>query len=341
MGERFGLVRKTQLSLMILVIAIAVMTLGTLVLGGCQRKEPQTVRLVMGYIPNVQFAPWYVAQEKGYFEDAGLEITMDYGKVNDVMRLLAAGEIDFVIAGGDEVIVARSQDLPVTYVMALYARFPAAVVSLKEAAINEPADLRGKTIGLPGFYGTNYIAIKAILARLGMTESDVNLLPVGYNQVAVLSEGKVDAIVGFDNNEPIQLHSLGFETNVIHSYDYFDLVGHGVVTGEKQLQENPKRVQAFVTATLRGMEYALQHPDEAFEICLKFAPESGGPNAEVQKQVMLESMKLWQSAFTDAHGLGSSDPEAWTASQQSMLEWGLISKETPAELLVTNDYIDY
>ena len=96
----------------------------------------------MGYIPNVQFAPWYVAQEKGYFEDAGLEITMDYGKVNDVMRLLAAGEIDFVIAGGDEVIVARSQDLPVTYVMALYARFPAAVVSLKEAAINEPRSER-------------------------------------------------------------------------------------------------------------------------------------------------------------------------------------------------------
>ena len=334
------MVRKTRLSLVVLVIAFAVMTLGTLGLGGC-RREPQTVKLVMGYIPNVQFAPWYVAQEKGYFEEAGLEITMDYAKINDVMRLLATGEIDFLIAGGDEVVVARSQDLPVTYVMALYARFPAAVVSFKEEAITEPADLRGRTIGFPGFYGTNYIAIKAILARAGMTESDVTLLPVGYNQVAMLSEGKVDAIVGFDNNEPIQLHNLGFETNVIHSYDYFDLVGHGVVVGEIQLSENPERVQAFVKATLKGMDYALKNPDEAFEICLKYAPESGGSNAEVQKQVLLESMKLWQSAYTGVHGLGSSDPEAWSASQQSMLEWGLIQKETPAELLVNNDYIDY
>ena len=321
-------------------VLVATITLGTLVLGGC-RQEPQTVKLVMGYVPNVQFAPWYVAQEKGYFEDAGLELTMDYGKINDVMRLLAAGEIDFAIAGGDEVIVARSQDLPVTYVMALYARFPAAVVSMKDAGISEPTALRGRTVGIPGFYGTNYIALKAILAWAGLTEADVTVLPVGYNQVAVLSEGKVDAVVGFDNNEPIQLHNLGFETNVIHSYDYFDLVGHGVVTGETQMRDNPKRVQAFVRATLKGMDYALKNPDEAFEICLKFAPESGGPNAEVQKQVMLESMRLWQSSFTDVHGLGSSDPEAWSVAQQSMLEWGLIPKEIPAELLVNNDYIDY
>lgn len=334
------MMKKTQLPFTLIVLAIVVLMLSALPMSGC-RREPQTVKLVMGYIPNVQFAPWYVAQEKGYFEDAGLEITMDYGKINDVMRLLAAGEVDFAIAGGDEVIVARSQDLPVTYVMALYARFPAAVVSLKEAAITEPAALRGKSIGIPGFYGTNYIAIKAILARAGLTEADVTILPVGYNQVAVLSEGKVDAVVGFDNNEPIQLHNLGFDTNVIHSYNYFDLVGHGVVTGETQLRENPKRVQAFVKATLKGMDYALKHPDEAFKICLKYAPESGGPNAETQRQVMLESMKLWQSAFTNVNGLGSSDPEAWSASQRLMLEWGLIPKETPAELLVNNDFIEY
>lgn len=306
-------------------------------LPGCASK-PRTIRLAMGYIPNVQFAPWYVATEKGYFRQAGLDVDMDYAKANDIMRLLAAGKLDYAIAGGDEVIVARGQGLPVTYVMALYARFPAVVVSLSESGIRRPSDLKGKTVGFP-FYGTNYIAIRAIMERAGLKESEVTLMPIGYTQVASLTQHKVDAAVCFANNEPVQLRGQKIPIHVIHSYDYFDLVGHGIVVGADHIKADPKEVRAFVEATLKGMRFALGHPKEAFEICLKYAPEAGGANRDAQYQVMLESMKLWESDVTRKRGLGYSDPSAWERSAALMKQWNLIPQTVPVTDLVDNRFV--
>lgn len=323
----------------VLVAAILIILLAVTITGGCQEKA-KPVHLAMGYIPNVQFAPWYVAQEKGYFAEAGLEVEMDYAQVNDLMRLLAAGKIDFAIAGGDEIIVARGQGIPVTYIMALYSRFPAVVVSLADEGITAPADLEGKSIGLPGFYGTNYIAIKAILAAAGLSESQVTLRPIGYTQVPTLTQGKVDAVVGFANNEPVQLHQLGLDVNIIESAQYFDLVGHGVVAGETVLAKDPDKARAFVEATLRGMRYTLDHPEEAFEICLKYVPEAGGANREAQYEVMLESMRLWESERTKENGLGYSDPAAWEKSQEMLVKWDIIPKAAPVSKLVNNDFLN-
>ncbi|MBO8127310.1 MAG: ABC transporter substrate-binding protein [Firmicutes bacterium] len=321
----------------VLVLFASALVLGLAFTGFAQ--NPEKVHLVMGYIPNVQFAPWYVALEKGFFQENGLELTMDYGKVNDVMRLLAAGEVDFAIAGGDEVIMARSQGIPVTYLAALYARFPAAIISLSETGITTPADLKGKSIGLPGFYGTNYIAIKAVLASAGLDETQVVLRPIGYTQVPSLTQGKVDAVVGFANNEPIQLRQLGQEITVIPADDYFDLVGHGVVAGEKIIKENPELVRKFVDATIKGMRYALDHPEETFEICKKYIPELDKTNETAQYKVLLESMKLWQNELTREKGLGYSDPAFWTESQQLMKDWGLIEKTVPASEVMTNEFL--
>lgn len=320
---------------------IALFTAGALVFGllaaGCSAR-PRTIRLAMGYIPNVQFAPWYVAQEKGYFKQAGLDVTMDYARVNDIMRLLAAEKVDFAIAGGDEVIVARSQGLPVTYVMSLYARFPAVVVSLKDSKIEKPEDLRGKKVGYP-YFGTNYIAIRAIMASAGLTEKDVTLIPIGYTQVASLTQNKVDAVVCFANNEPVQLEMQGVPIHVIYSYDYFDLVGHGLVTSVGQVEKSPAIVRAFVKATRDGMQYALKHPDEAFKICLKYAPDAGGANAAAQRKVLAESMKLWESQTTRQKGLGYSDPAAWDHSQKQMSHWGIITRSVSVGDLLNNTFL--
>ncbi len=302
-------------------------------------EKPAKVCLVMGYIPNVQFAPWYVAQEKGFFHDEGLDVNMDYGKVNDVMRLLATGDADLAIAGGDEVIVARGQGIPVSYVMALYARFPAALISLTDSGISSLEQLKGKSIGIPGFYGTNYIAVKAILEATGLRERDVTIRPIGYTQVQSLATGQVDSVIGFANNEPIQLEQQGVAINTIALDSCFDLVGHGVVVGENTIIQRPELVQAFVSATLKGMEWALANPREAFEICKKYIPELDQVNEKAQYQVLLASMELWESAATKANGLGYSDPNAWKEAQELMAKWGIIPRITPVEKLVTNEFL--
>ena len=318
-----------------------------LMLGGCavpSTPPPPTdtptaqastpITLAMGFIPNVQFAPVYVAVEKGYFAEDNLEVTFDYGWDTDLLKLVGSGELQFAIGSGDQVILARSNGLPVVYVMNWYRKFPVCVVSLKEKGLQSPQDLIGKTVGTPAVYGASYIGWRALLHAEGIDEAEVNLQNIGYTQVASLTEGQVDAAVCYVMNEPVQLKQSGQEVNVIAISDYVNLVSNGLITNEQTIAEGPALVQSLVRAFLRGLRYTIDHPDEAFEICLKHVPEAGGENTPQQMAVLQESIKLWR-----ANDLGRSDPAAWEASQRFMIELGFVDTETDVNQMFTNQFI--
>ena len=192
------------------ILAFVVLLLGALLFWARPARQHK-VTLAMTYIPNVQFAPWYVAEEKGFFREEGLEVVFDYRMDIDALQLVAQGKMDYAIAGGDQVLVARGQGIPVVYLMSLYAEFPPAVIAKAESGIKTAADLKGKTVGLP-LYGTNLLAIQAILRRAGLDEQEVNLIDIGYTQIPSLLEGKVDAVVGFANNEPVSSKQWGWRS---------------------------------------------------------------------------------------------------------------------------------
>lgn len=295
--------------------------------------KPKAVTIAMTYIPNVQFAPWYVAAEKGFFKAEGLDVKFDYRMDIDALPLVANGQMDFAIAGGDQVIAARSKGIPVVYLSTLYAKFPPTIISLAKSGIQKPQDLKGKKIGLP-LYGTNLLAAKAILYKSGLSDNDVQLIDIGYTQVASLTSGKVDAVVGFANNEPLNLKAAGYAINQINAWDYFPLVGHGLITGEKQIASSPKMVQDMVRATTKAIDYALKHPEETFTICLKYIPDLSKEQYDLQKKVLFASMELWENDYSKKHGIGKSDPKAWEESQQFMLKYKLIDQTTPVKKMV-------
>jgi NitT/TauT family transport system substrate-binding protein len=297
-------------------------------------QAPTPITLAMGFIPNVQFAPVYVAVEKGYFADENLKVNLDYGWDTDLLKLVGSGELQFAIGSGDQVILARSNGLPVVYVMNWYRKFPVCVVSLKEKGLQSPQDLINQTVGTPVFYGASYIGWRALLYAEGIEEAEVNLQNIGYTQVASLSEGQVDAAVCYIMNEPVQLRQSGREVNVIAISDYVSLVSNGLITNERTIAEEPVLVQSLVRALLRGLRYTIDHPDEAFDICLKYVPEAGGENAPQQMAVLQESVELWR-----ADDLGRSDPAAWEASQRFMVELGFVDKETDVEQMFTNQFV--
>lgn len=329
--------RKQQLSLYgaILFILIGVSFYFSM---NDRQAATQTVRIGMAYIPNVQFAPWYIALKQGFFREEGLEVEFDYRMDVDALQLVATGQLDFAIAGGDQVITARAQNIPVVYLMSLYAKFPPAVIALASSTIKTPQDLIGKRVGLP-LYGTNLLAIKAILNRANVPAARVQLIDIGYTQIPSLTEGKVDAIVGFVNNEPIKLAAAGYAVNQINAWNYLDLVGHGLITGETQRSRSPELIAKMVRASVKGMRYALEHPQEALEICFSQLPELGPDQRKIEADVFKASLDLWENDFTKQHGLGTSNIQAWKDSVQLMLEMGLIKQPVAVEEFVDSSFL--
>lgn len=296
--------------------------------------ELTKIRLPMGYVPNIQFAPMYVAIEKGYFREAGIDIELDYKFETDGVALVGAGDLPFAVVSGEQVLLARAQGLPVVYVAAWYQQYPVSVVAKSEAEVLVPQDLKGKKIGLPGLFGANYVGLRALLSEAKMSESDVTLDSIGFNQVESLAAGEHDVIVGYTANEPIQLRARGIAVTEIRVADYVQLASNGILANEKVISENPELVRAFVGAFLKGLADTVANPEEAFELSESHIPNFAELDADVQVQVLGTSIEQWK-----AERLGYSNPQAWENMQTVLLEAGLISEEMDLNKAFTNEFI--
>jgi NitT/TauT family transport system substrate-binding protein len=313
------------------VFVVVVFLLGSL--PACCRTQPNHIRLPMGFVANVQFAPVYVAVERGYFAEEGIELEFDYGFETSGVSLVGAGELPFAIASGDQVLLAREQGLPVLTLVNWWRRFPVAVIALDESGITAPADLAGRKVGIPETFGASFIGWRAMAEAVGLEEGDVTLEPIGYTQLANLTEGRVDAAVVYANNEPVQLDQMGYGYVQFSVADHATLVSNGIITNEKTLQENPELARAFARAFLKGLEDTLADPDAAFEICLKYV-EGLDENKATQRAVLEASLQYWQG-----DPLGASDPAAWQATADVMLNAELLSTDVDTEQAFTNDYL--
>jgi len=298
------------------------------------------ITLPVGYIADVQFAPLYVAVDKGFYREQGLEVDFDYRFETDAVKLVSTNQIPFAIASGEQIVLARGQDLPVVYTLQWYRRFPVAVLSKASAGIQTPQDLKGKRVGLPVFGGASFVGWRALLWKAGLTPQDVVEQDLGgFVQVQALQEDRVDAVVVYAANEPVQFRLQGEDVNVLYVADYADLVGNGLMTNETQIRTNPALVRAMTTATLAGIRYTLDHPDEAVQIAQKFVPDMAKDEASLAlaRAVLAESIKLWQPGAGVT--LGVSDAAAWATTQEALLQMGDLKQSTDVARMFTNDFV--
>jgi NitT/TauT family transport system substrate-binding protein len=296
----------------------------------------RAITLAMGFIPNVQFAPFYVAMDKGYFAEEGIELTLDYGMENDLVELVAANELQFSIASGDQVLLGRAGGRPIRYVANWYRRFPVAVTSI-EHDINDPKALEGKTVGLPGLFGANYIGWLALVQATGIDGDSIALEAIGFNQVPVLAEGQVDAVVVYATNEPLQLQNQGYDVSTIYIADVIDLVANGLITNEETIQNDPELVQGMVRAMLRGINDVINDPDGAFEIVRAEEWGTGidDDNAETQRAVLQASLDFWHN-----ENPGVVPASAWEISHDFMINSGLLSEPISLDDAYTNEFAE-
>jgi NitT/TauT family transport system substrate-binding protein len=302
---------------------------------GTAEGELVHIRLPMGYIPSVQYAPFYGADYNGFYEEVGLELEFDYSFETDGVALVAANELQFSLASGEQVLLARAEGLPVVYVMAWYTDYPIAVVSKVDQGIQSLEDLEGKRIGIPGLFGASYVGFRSLLDVAGLEENDVTLESIGFNQVEAVAADQVQAAVVYVNNEPYQLQDLGYDVNVLPVADYAHLVANGLITNETTLRENPDLVYRMVQATMRGIKYTVTHPAEAYADSenyvegLPFADDIHR-TAEVQRYAALYQIEPY----------GYSDPAGWENMQTVLLNMGLLTEPLDLSAAFTNEFVE-
>ena len=314
---------------------VIVISLALTLVGGCvsQPSDLHAIALPMGYVANVQFSPFYVAQERGYFTDAGFDVTFDYRYETDGIQLAASGEIPFTIASGDQVIQARTMGLPVKAIAAWYQTFPVGIISLKTTPLSAPADLVGLTVGIPETFGASYIGLRALLDVAGLTEDDIDLQAIGYAQLAALTNGTVDAVVVYANNEPAVLAEQGIAYNGIWAADYSSLVSIVIVSSDAYIADHPEETQRFVDTFLHGLQDVLADQPEAFEISAAYI-EGLEENSAVQKAVLERSVALWETSTP-----GVMTASAWKQAQAVMRDAGMIDTTVPVDALYTNAFV--
>lgn len=315
--------RVIALALIALIVVVAIVAAYALTREEEAPPEQARVTLFLSFVPSVQFAPIYVATERGYFADEGIDVELEnsFNEADGVERL-ANNDLQFGIISGEQVVLGRGQGLPLVYVMEWYHRFPVGIVSPAEAGITAPEDLAGHVVGVPGPYGASYIGLRALLAHAGLTEDDLaELRSIGFAAPEAICEGQVEAAVVYIANEPLTIERECTPVNVIEVSDYTNLVANGLVTNEQTIRESPDLVRAMVRAIQRGIEDTVADPDAAFTLSVeKYVTDLPEDQYETQRQVLQNSIALWRS-----DDIGRTDPEAWTRTHDILLDTGLLA----------------
>jgi len=287
-------------------------------------QEPVAIKVGLGYIPSVQFAPFYLADQAGYYREAGLDVTFRHGTDYDVVALTAQGDLDLGLADGTSVIPAVSNKIPIKYVATIYGKFPSIVFAKTSSGIAKAADLAGKEIGIPGRYGSSWIMLQALLDSAKLTPDDVDIVEYpDYGQGAALALGAIDAATGFANNEPVQLQLTGEAVTILRVDDIVPLPGNGLIVGDKTLAAKSDAIAGFIAATLRAMEEIAAKPEVGLDAAIKAVPDLATAR-DTQAAILDATIGVWTGSAQKAHGLGAIEPGDWEKSIAYLGKLGLV-----------------
>lgn len=296
------------------------------------------VTVGLTYTPDIQFSPFYVAAEKGYFRDAGLDVTLrHHGASEQLFGALTAGEEHIVYAGGDEMMQARSQGVPLINFATYYQDYPVVLTVPQDSPIQTAADLRGRSVGVPGPYGETWFGLLALLGQAGLTEQDVQVKHIGYTQQAALTTKQVDAVMGYVNNDAVRLQAAGVAVRTLPiSPERPPLVGIGLGTTETLLASRKEDFRKVHQAVAKAIADIVADPAAAVDLSTKYVP---GLTAAPQKESALATLKATIPLFGQPGSYGRQDAGTWTAMAGFMHQMHLVAKPVPAAEAYTADLV--
>lgn len=295
-----------------------------MVLAGCGDTGGEELTIGLTYVPDVQFAPFYVAEHEGYFDDEGVTVTLrHHGAAETLFGALAAGEEDLIVAGGDEMLQAFSQGVDVQTIGTLYQEYPLAIAARADLGIRRAEELAGHTVGLPGPFGENWFSLLATMDAAGLTEDDLSIEFIGYTAASAMVTGAVDAVAIFRNNDLLGLAAAGVEVTLVETPE-LPLVGISVGARSDVLAGKDEGAAAILRALHRAIEFIVAEPDATIAIVDGYVPSM---DAEFARSVLDATIPLYGSEwlaldtakwepmyeFMLAHDLADSDADPHAA----------------------------
>ena len=279
-----------------------------------QASDAVTVRLK--WFNQAQFAGFYVAQEKGEYKAADLDVNIQPGGPDfPAVQMISGGNEQFGVTGADQILIARSKGVPVVALAVIYRRNPFVLFSLAKSGIKTPPDYIGKKVGVK-IGGNEELIYRAVLAKAKIDKSQLTEIPVKFDMTPLLT-GAIDVWPGYLINEVLAAKEKGFDVNIVYPSDYgIDLYADTLFTTEAMLKEKPDVVRNFVAATLKGWNTAIGAPEEAARITLKYGDKL---TYEHELAMLKASVPLLKP---DSKPVGYMDQAGWSSAQQLLLAAG-------------------
>lgn len=300
------------------------------------KPEVAKVDLMMDWVPWVLDIPIDVAQAKGFYAAAGLQVSQTVpAGATDVVKFVSTGRSQFGLYYAPDILTAVSEGAPLVSVAGIMSHAPVGLALAPGVTASSPRDLAGKVVAVPLIPSTR-ASFDSMLQAAGMKVDDVRVADPGFDLVAPLLAGKYAAVAVTAFGELVQADAQGQRLSYLDfrkwgtpDYAFLDLV-----TNSQFAKANPNTVRAFVKATLAGLDYAAQHPDEAVSLYVARHPE-------LKKDLLLAQWKaaLPSMATTGTQPAGWQDPRAWSALDDWLVRVKLLDQRVDLTSSVDDRYL--
>ena len=302
---------------------------------GC-KNDPEQVVFMAGFRAqaNLQFVAAYVAKEKGYFSQQGLNVDIKHASTGEHLKLLLSGDVDFTTAAATSVLKRRSSPgLPVVAFALFGQQSQQAYVALKDSGINSPKDWEGRKFGYKISVPPDYLAI---LEQNEVDRSKIDEIKVGFDP-RILIQGKVDVLAVFNSNEPDTIRNLGFDVNTWESDDYgVPNLGLTYIATQDMLDSNPQMIERFLKASIKAVEYIKNNREETLDIVMKYAPDQ---NREHQQFMLNTELNDSENELTLKHGVGWMSDNQWYDLYEMLIKFEALPERFDYKTAFTTKFL--
>lgn len=304
-------------------------------LSGCGQIGPTKIVLMLDWVPNTNHTGIYVALDKGWYSDQGLDIEVIQPGETGVEQVVGSGKATFGISYAEWLTMARAQGVPIVSIAAIIQHNSSGFASPAALGLTRPRDLAGHRYGGAGL-DIERAMLGALMRCDGASVDTVEFVDTGYADYFTITRGQVDFAWIYYAWTGVDAEMRGEATNVIWLRDYPDCVPDYytpvIITNEETIAKHPDLVRRFMAATASGYQYAIDNPDESAEILASYA--------EADAELIRRSQQWLSPRYNeDGPQWGYQDPAVWERFVQWMSENGLVSEPIDAAQAFTNEFL--